>query len=189
LEKSKQLHIFEGMDKKILAIIEIPNDGHMESFYCFLHKKPSIEVDADNSYASAPHWVSGKYKWKDIEISFCNFEEITIKEQNKRHQLLLSWHNSYCDVITGKEESYYSSRKKTVFIKTVDVTGVIIDNWSLYGVCVVNLNTNFTFYSKYKNIVLNNMFRRNVLIEKLGNETIEMNFDFKISIDKARLEC
>lgn len=172
----------DNNDIKILAIIEIPDSEDLLSFRCLINKRPSIRLNDDAIHMSTSTWTATQYKWENLEVNF-------YKENVKNwmgQKFLLKWQESVFDyyLVGGTNHSH----KKSIFLKIIDPTGVVIERWKLKGAQIMELNINFSFYEKFKNIIVNNVFSRMVLFEKKGYETLSMNCDLVLSIDRAILE-
>jgi len=162
------------------TILEIPNEFGIVDFECRLNEQPKITCDEEEMPYFINCWTPTKYNWDNIEIKFIDVEY-------KKQKFLGEWLNNYVE--TSAERMSENNCKKIISIKVINPIGEVTKKWTLHGTIIEELyldNTNAQ--DVYDKIILNkNTLRRKILFEKKGHKLKDINYNLKLSFDRATL--
>ncbi|MFW5847406.1 MAG: hypothetical protein ACOCVF_00605 [bacterium] len=106
-------------------IIEFPTELGIEVWKVQKIKKPQLTINSvPIHYMNQENYVAGKYNWEPMDMTFID----TIGPSTSTQ--LMEWVRLEAESLTGRE-GYAAGYKKTLILKQLDPTGVVVDKWTL----------------------------------------------------------
>lgn len=87
--------------------------------------RPKMTINSvEIPYMNETNYVSGKYKWEEMTITFIDPIGPSTSEQ------LMEWVRLHAESLTGRM-GYAAGYKKNIVLKSLDPTGVPVEKWTL----------------------------------------------------------
>ncbi|MFW6219259.1 MAG: hypothetical protein ACOC33_00195 [bacterium] len=115
-------------------VVEFPTELGIETWKVQTVKKPVLNINSvEIPFMNESQWVSGRYTWQEIEISFID----TIGPSTSTQ--LMEWVRLHAESLTGRQ-GYKAGSAKDLIIKELDPTGVEISKWLLEQCIITNID-------------------------------------------------
>lgn len=117
---------FEYEPKRVNRFFaEFPDELGIEVWKVQKFKRPSMDINSVAiPFVNQENYVSGKYKWNEIEITFLDPIGPSTSQQ------VMEWVRLHAESLTGRM-GYAAGYKKNIILKSLDPTGVEIEKWFL----------------------------------------------------------
>jgi len=117
--------------RKNRFVLEFASELGLESYLVQTSGKPSIEINSvEIPYMNTSTWVSGRFKWKPLDIEFIDVIGPSTTQK------VMEWVRLHAESTTGRM-GYAVAYKKTIVLKALDPVGIEVEKWTLVG-CLIS---------------------------------------------------
>ena len=127
--------------KKNRWLLRFPADLGIQEWWLASASRPSItQNEVEIPFLNTSTWVIGRFTWESISVTFRD------PIGPSAAQAIMEWVRLQSESITGRQ-GYAAGYKKDIDLEMVDPTGVVVEQWILYGTFLSDVNFNALAYN------------------------------------------
>jgi len=97
-------------------------------------KRPSMKINSvPIQYMNEQNYVAGRYTWDTVSVTFID------PIGPSTSQILMEWVREHAESLTGRM-GYAAGYKKNILLKSLDPTGVMVEQWTLDQCQIVSID-------------------------------------------------